>query len=159
MNKCRVVFVFSLIPVLWACSSERLWYKEGAAPTRIDRQLTSCQVSALDKVPVNTQINTTPTYRVPVETACDTRKQGEKTCHTTEYETRGGDVYSYDANTELRERVVAHCMGDLGYTQIELPYCESQMARIKAQGQTRFPRLTDTSCVVDVAGHIRIVNE
>ncbi len=103
---------------------------------------TQCKVLAVQQVPVNTQIATTPTYTTPVlasptYTSCSGSSYGggsytnyAANCTTTGGgmtggQTYGGQVYSYDANQDLRHSVYDQCMRKKGFEIIQTKSCIS----------------------------------
>ena len=97
-------------------------YKTGATYSSINRDITSCQVRSVQQVPQQQVVRTTPTYTTPVQTYCN-RIGTQTICNSTGGQTYGGQTYSVDANAELRQRVFAQCMIDIGYRYVNLPPC------------------------------------
>ncbi|CUH62908.1 hypothetical protein TG4357_00369 [Thalassovita gelatinovora] len=150
----RIVF-FSLVAVMMAgCAPLGLYYQEGAAVSRMNSDVTDCQVSALNKVPVVQELRHTPVRVVPIQ-QCDAKG---KNC-IRDYEIVGGDPYSVDVNKDLRKKVEAQCMAGKGYQWVELPACSSSVASAAPKQATRvLPALSDKSCAINRGdGHWQIV--
>ena len=145
MNYKSIFQVLIMTPMLLACVPQSIYYKEGASYPDIDRASTDCQVKAAQSVPVNTQIGTTSTYTTPVQTSCYAGYGGYVSCNSSGGQTYGGDVYSYDANSNLRNRVANQCMQQKGFRLIELPTCTA--AKAQAGVSQKLPQLNANSCV------------
>ena len=138
-------FLAAVAPVaLTGCLALETYYKEGATVTRLDRDLTNCQVIAAQQVPANTQIGMTPVYTTPISTSCY-----GYTCTTTGGNVYGGDLYSYDANSGLRNKVTAQCMSSQGYEYVEIQPCTSQQLKGKNVRTVKtLPKLTESVCAI-----------
>lgn len=154
MNRCAFLLCAG---ILCGCepSSSVYLYKPNTSVARADRDYFDCELAAAQRVPVNTQISTTPTYTTTAYTNCYGYGYSAS-CYTSGGQTYGGQTYSYDANTSLRNDFWARCMSDRGYVGVEFPRCSSEtrelvgvdtlMATLKA------PK--ENSCVVDVTSNI-----
>lgn len=126
------------------CTPLSTYYKEGTTVSRLDRDLTNCQVVAAQRVPANTQIGMTPIYTTPITTSCY-----GYSCTTYGGDVYGGDLYSYDANAGLRNKVTAQCMSSQGYEYVEIPACTSQQLKDKVvKTVQKLPKLTGNVCAV-----------
>ncbi len=133
---------------LAACAPLGTYYKEGVTQSRLNKDLTNCEVSAAQQVPPNKQIRSTPIYVTPVTTTCEAGK-----CTSIGGYVRGGHVYSVDTNKALRGRVKAQCMSSKGYQYVDLPRCTSeQLQGRNVKVVTRLPRLTNTVCATSLPG-------
>ncbi|SHI79023.1 hypothetical protein [Wenxinia saemankumensis] len=154
--RLRLAAAGTALLALAACMQEpwplSAWYRAGIAPGVLDRAQTACEVEAAQQVPVSTQIRTMPSYTTPTRTDCTSDDAGNTTCVTTGGETRGGDVVSYDANTELRQRVIAQCMGAQGYSRISLPRCTDDQLAGRSIGYQQIPDLSPGACAARAVG-------
>ncbi|SFP60293.1 hypothetical protein [Tranquillimonas alkanivorans] len=141
----RIGIVLTACTLLGGCAAYDGYYREGAPVAQLDADLLECRVSAVQRVPPNTQIRTTPISRTPVVTRCN----DDGTCVTTGGEVTGGNTYSYDANAGLRTRVLNQCMAARGYRRVELPYCAGDAPPLVP---ARLPALTPATCAVRTAG-------
>ena len=132
------VFPISALFLLSACSNG-LYYRQGASFVTMDRDLTTCQVSALQSAPVANQTRFTP-RKLAEKEVCDSRGA----CHI-DYVWTGGEPYQVDVNTDLRNKVESQCMADKGYAWIELPNCPD--ATPFQSLNAAMPALTEASCV------------
>jgi hypothetical protein len=130
--------------VLTACGPLGLYHKPGAPVSEMNRAMTNCEVSALNRVPVDQRISRDPIRIVP-RRVCDSAGNN---C-TTFYDRVGGEVRTWDANADLRGRVLNQCMADQGYNFINLPAC-SQAVRKAAppRATTVLPLLAPNSCAI-----------
>ncbi|SEP59980.1 hypothetical protein [Thalassovita taeanensis] len=143
MSRMPLFLALGLTAAATGCAPLSLYHKPGVAVVQMDGDLTQCQVSALSKVPVNTQIRTTPIQTFP-RTVCD--RHGR--CYTS-VEIMGGQTYTVDANKRLRDKVEAQCMAEKGYAPVELPQCSSAISNAAPKAVTTvLPRLAPTSCVI-----------
>ncbi|MBR9649826.1 hypothetical protein [Thalassovita aquimarina] len=143
-----MLFTLAAVAVLAGCAPLGLYYREGVAVSRMNNDLTDCQVSALQKVPVVKETRFTPLRMVPVR-RCDASGAN---CIVT-YELEGGDPYTVDVNKRLRKRVEAQCMTRKGYEWVELPPCPSTVANAAPKSVTTvLPRLTPESCSIQRGG-------
>lgn len=94
-------------------------YKPATNSVKKADDWTSCEIEAAQRVPVNTQVGQTPTFVTPMYTTC-----GAYSCYTSGGQVMGGDVYSYDANAELRNRAQNQCMARKGYQLYEANLCK-----------------------------------
>ena len=64
-------------------------------------------------------------------------------------QTYGGQQYSYDANSDLRYRVILQCLQKKGYQVIDLPSCDSEQSKraVSSSGQKQ-PTYDKIECVV-----------
>jgi len=85
--------------VVSGCVPVGFWVKEGVRLSDHQRTQTGCEVKAAQDVPTNTQVGWAPYV----------------------------GVYSADQNANLRQRVIAQCMGDNGYQLVELPQCSGTL--------------------------------
>lgn len=127
-----------------ACGPYDVYYREGASYSAQQRDLLGCKVKATSSVPESLRVATTPVFVSPVRTTCD-----GKTCTTTGGEVSGGNVYTYDANADLRASFERQCMADRHYSVVRLPMCSGAVrARITGPVPGALPKLGETSCAV-----------
>lgn len=129
--------------LLAACGPLGLYHKAGVPVATMNDTLTSCEVEALNRVPVDRRIERDPVRIVP-RRVCDS--QGNCTVF---YDRVGGEVRTWDANAGLRSRVVTQCMTRQGFSYVELPACSQGVARAAPAGATTIlPRLAPNSCAI-----------
>ncbi len=149
----RAFLALSLLGACGAPSASYL-YKEGGTVARADNDYFACELDAARGVPQDTRVATTPVYTTPVKTSC-TPVGDSVECTTTGGEVSGGEVYSYDANADLRTRYLAQCLRARGYSSSVLPRCKSGSVSSAALqtlgGALRPPR--DGACYVSVTEH------
>ena len=148
MWAARPVILLALALGAAACAPVELWYRPGVTQTRADRDLTDCEVAALAKVPVSTQIRRSPSYYLPPRRVCDTKGN----CVLRPGRFVRGNVYSYDANAGLRQRVVAQCMADRGYRPVAVRRCEAGEVPARLRGDAVLPVPGPEACAVRTRG-------
>lgn len=151
-----VAFILGAGVVLGACAPLNTYYKPGASVALVQSKTIDCQVIALGKVPVATQIVREPGQFVPERRICNASGQ----CRITGGYFVPGAVYTIDPNENLRARVVRQCMADAGFAPVSIPACPDAVARAApSAATTRLPELTETSCVIrNPNGSFQIVN-
>jgi len=131
--KINSISLVSLL-ILSACvvTSQTGFYAYRANTTNAQKANDSlnCDVEALQKVPTNQQIATTPVYHAPIFVTPRTTTCSGYSCYTsggqvTGGQTYGGNTFSYDSNTSLRQDVQAQCMTRKGYTLVQTKVCTS----------------------------------
>jgi hypothetical protein len=128
---------------LAACTPLGIYHKAGVPVATMNDTLTTCEVEAVNKVPVDRRIERDPVRIVP-RRVCD--KNGNCTVF---YDRVGGEVRTWDANAGLRNRVLNQCMTRQGYTYVELPACAQGVRRAAPAGATTvLPRLAPNSCAI-----------
>lgn len=138
-----------LLVLIAACAPVDLWYKQGARVSRLDNDLTDCRLHAAQSVPVNQQLARTPAFYTPRTTNCYSTGNTVQ-CYTSGGQVIGGNVYSYDANSGLRDDVTTQCMSNLGYRLIQLPQCAPATAKLANAPYTTLPAITEESCAAKV---------
>jgi hypothetical protein len=124
-------------------------YKPGSTGSQRLVALTNCETEALARVPRAMATEMTPRYTTPSNVQCYDYGY-TVSCQQYGGQTFGGDVYSYDANQELRDRVTAQCLAQKGYQVIELPQCSSEQAkRAISSANTKQPTSDQIECVVE----------
>ena len=140
--------------LLAACAPLNIYYKEGADVAQSEANLTQCQVSALAEVPRDIRTRYIPAQYMPYSTC-----------------TAGGYCYrryrmispprseSYDANANLRDKLVRQCMAMAGYRPVSLPRCDAETVRTTVLAATKtLPALTPESCAIRLeSGNWQIV--
>lgn len=146
-----IIFVVTAIG-LSACAptTQTVYWQDGTTQGRINQAVTQCQVEALQSVPQSVAVGTTPRYTTPVQTNCYDTGYGLQ-CNSTGGQTLGGQTYSYDPNSDLRNRVEAQCMANRGYSLVSLPVCTPEQRR---SGNLRgfpanLPPIQSVACVYD----------
>lgn len=120
-----------------------LYHQAGKSFAERDADVTRCDVIALRKAPVETQILFTQP-RQEERTICD----DDGNCITETYWTKP-EPYTVDPNKELRERVAMQCMLDKGYQQISLPSCDDGQT---LSVPTKMTNIGPNSCAVRLKG-------
>ncbi len=133
-----------LAPVLIsACAPYSGYYRDGQSVARLNADQTGCEVLAVNSVPPDKRVRTTPLRVVPGETVCNS----EQVCVTSAPQVFGGEIYTVDANAGLRNRVAAQCMIDKGYRKVSVPACTPAVAKeAVARAPQVLPPLTGNVC-------------
>jgi hypothetical protein len=124
-------------------------YKPGSTREQRMDVTTNCATLALARVPRAMASSVTPSYSTPSNVQC--YSTGNYTnCQETGGQTFGGNAYTFDANQELRDRVVMQCMRENGYTLISRPTCDAEQSKraISSSGRGQ-PTADKIECVVD----------
>lgn len=138
--------------------AETVFWREGIGFSARQSDFTSCEVASLQQVPraiatAQTPIVTTPqTIFSPATTRCY-GAGNTVNCTTTPAivaggQTSGGQIFSYDANSDLRQRVVEQCMASKGYQLVTLPPCtrlEAESGQVLSQAAP-LPNAKFASC-------------
>ena len=141
----HVTITAAMLIGLGACAPLNTYYKAGADVTAVQRQTTACEVDALAKVPVSSQIRRAPPRFVPPREICNSAGR----CRVIPGFYEPGAIYTVDPNIDLRNRVEAQCMADKGFTPVSIPACPSSIAQVAPrQATTTLPPLNDKSCVI-----------
>lgn len=124
-------------------------YKPGSTGEERTSAFTDCEIQALGKVPRAIATGVTPAYTTPSNVQCY-GSGAYISCQQYGGQTYGGDIYSYDANQELRDRVTLQCLQQKGYQVISLPTCDSEQSKraVSAYGRKQ-PTYDKIECVVD----------
>lgn len=118
-------------------------YKTGATQKTLNRDSTDCQVEAVQKVPQHQILHSTPSFKTNTQTYCN-NIGGQVLCNTTGGQTIGGNTYTEDANSGLRNKVFYQCMADKNYRYVNLQPCpEGANIGHKNAG---LPPLSKTTC-------------
>jgi hypothetical protein len=141
----HVTMTAAMLIGLGACAPLNTYYKPGADITAVQRQTTACEVEALAKVPVSTQIHRAPPRFIPPREICNSAGR----CRVLPGYYEPGAVYTVDPNVDLRNRVETQCMADQGFVPVSIPACPSAVAQAAPQrATTTLPPLNDKSCVI-----------
>ncbi|WP_341235142.1 hypothetical protein [uncultured Sulfitobacter sp.] len=141
----HVTMTVAVMIGLGACAPLKTYYKPGADITAVQRQTTACEVEALAKVPVSTQIRRAPPRFIPPREICNSAGR----CRVLPGYYEPGAVYTVDPNVDLRNRVESQCMADQGFVPVSIPACPSAVAQAAPQrATTTLPPLNDKSCVI-----------
>lgn len=136
-----------LVPlmVLSSCGPLSLYYREGETVSRLQKETTQCQLSAVKEVPVANQIRQSPPTYWPGRTYCD----GRGRCYQSPGWWQPGRVYTVDVNQGLRNTVEAQCMAEKGFRPVSLPPCKQNVkSRVPLARTTTLPPLNSASCFV-----------
>ena len=152
----RYAVLLTLPIVLGACVPLSIYYKPGASVSRLERDTTQCQVDALSKAPVASQIRQEPPTYVPERKICDAAGN----CTIRPGFWKDGQIYTVDVNQGLRGRVEEQCMADRGYQPVSIPACPSSVSQAVPAAATRtLPQLSPSSCAIrNRDGSWQIVN-
>lgn len=123
-------------------------YKPGSTATQRSSALLECETQALAKVPRAIATGMTPRYTTPSNVQCYGTGYSVS-CYNYGGQTYGGDVYSYDANQDLRDRVTLQCLQQKGYQVISLPQCNAEQAKRAVSSASKQPTYDKIECVVD----------
>ena len=134
---------------LSGCSEFSVFYKPTQEVSRMQRDVTDCEVLALRDAPVATQIRQSG----PVFVGLGYGNGYGYWANT--------NTYSIDVNEDLRNRVMGYCMADRGYQLVTIPRCSDQVAlQATRQSTTRFPEITTHTCVIRYeSGEFQLVNQ
>lgn len=158
--KIGLIKMLGVVVLAGAClpTSQAYLYKTNGTVASADNDYFECELEAARGVPQDTRVGTTPVYRTPVQTNCYNVGYSVQ-CNSTGGQVYGGDVYTYDANSELRATYFARCLAARGYNVVDLPKCDIKKVPAdlltKLQGKQRPPR--EDACYVPVttrAGNI-----
>jgi hypothetical protein len=111
------------------CVEQQVFVKQDVTYDRYERDFVGCSTKATQAVATNTQVGWAPYV----------------------------GIYSYDTNTALRVKNFEICMRDLGYQQVQMPFCSgarqtAAMAAAKApQDRNRKIMIQPNSCYVNRA--------
>lgn len=119
-------------------------YKTGSTFQSLNQDITNCKVEAVQRVPQQQVVRTTPSYTTNTQTFCN-RIGTQTICNTSGGNTIGGQVYSVDANSELREQVYHQCMANKNYRYVNLPSCPEGITFKSENGKGLLP-LSQTTC-------------
>lgn len=122
----RLIILLAVASILTGCMAalSPVPYQEGKTAKQSNNDLLDCNVSATQKVPVNTGVYTTPRYTTPLN--CNT-SLGNTTC--TGGQTYGGNVGSYDSNARLRQQVTIQCLENKGYAMVNYKPCPNDVKK------------------------------
>lgn len=136
----RRLALMSLL-LLTGCVSGNVYYAEGVSLTARDSTLARCEGEALAVFPIDRELRYPPPRYIPARRICDSAGN----CHITGGYFRQAAPVSVDVNRDDRRSATLSCMGQNGFQNINLPFCEagSQAAR-----SNRLPTLTERSCLV-----------
>lgn len=118
-------------------------YQTGGTFSSLSRDTTNCQVYAVQTVPQQNVIKRTPSYTTNTNTSCN-RIGSQTFCNTTGGQTIGGNIYTEDANSGLRNRVFYQCMADKKYRYVNLRPCPTG-ATLKTESNGLLP-LSNQTC-------------
>lgn len=124
---------------------ENFAYKAGANLNSISRDTTNCQVEAVQRVPQQQVVNSTPSFTTDTQTFCN-RIGNQTLCNTTGGQTIGGNTYTTDANAGLRNRVFYQCMANKNYRYVNLPPCPAGVVFRADDAVGVLPPLSNTTC-------------
>lgn len=123
-------------------------YKPGSTGAQRSSALLECETQALAKVPRAMATGVTPSYTTPSNVQCYGTGYSVS-CYNYGGQTYGGDLYSYDANQDLRDRVTLQCLQQKGYQVISLPQCDAEQAKRAVSASGKQPTYDKIECVVD----------
>jgi len=158
-RRMKFVPLIGLLTLTSCAQPIQFWYQQGAVPGSANRELVNCQVAGVRNVPVNTQIGQSPSFVTPVTTSCF---GGGYSIHCTQSggDVIGGGVYSYDANSKLREALVAQCMREKGFQYITVRQCKDADLKNGLPNYRTLPPLNSNACVAkdSLGGRYVLVN-
>lgn len=123
-------------------------YKPGSTGPQRSNALLDCETQALARVPRAIATGVTPSYTTPSNVQCYGYGYSVS-CHDYGGQTYGGDVYSYDANQELRDRVTLQCLQQKGYQVVSLPQCDAEQSKRAISASGKQPTYDKIECVVE----------
>ncbi|MEM9125305.1 MAG: hypothetical protein AAGB28_05960 [Pseudomonadota bacterium] len=152
--RLQPVSAMTVALALSACAAPLdTYYRAGGEVSRLQADLLTCEVNALEDVPVAFAIRQWPVAGYVGSYHCG----AGPFCVGGSW---GGEIYSVDVNKDLRTRVTNQCMSEKGYAPISIPRCSDAVALNAPAGQTTvLPELTVSSCVIrNEDGTFQIVN-
>ena len=149
MSGFRILFFAGVSVVLTGCFPLSVYYREGAEVSRIERDETACQVSALKQVPVRKL-----TRYIPPSYSYKKSCNSSGVCHTIPVLISPGRWETYDANEGVRAKVAGQCMVDRGYQKVRVKPCAPDVVEATTITATRIqPPLTGQSCAIRIKGN------
>lgn len=136
----RLLFLLPAL-LLSACVSGNVYYAEGVSLAARDTQLARCEGRALADFPIDRRLRHPPPVFVPARRICN----GSGNCVLRGGYFRTPPPVRVDVNRDERRSAVLSCMGQNGFQNINLPFCESGS---QAARSSRLPSLTERSCLV-----------
>lgn len=148
MKKFSVI-AFLVATACVATGPVNVVYKPGSTGEQRLSALTECETQALAKVPRAMATGMTPAYTTPSNVQCY-GTGAYVSCQQYGGQTYGGDVYSYDANQDLRDRVTMQCLAQKGFQTISLPSCDAEQSKraVSSMGRKQ-PTYDKIECVVE----------
>ncbi len=134
----RLMLLLCLV-ALAACAPPPLFHKAGAGPDQVAALRTQCEVAALRDVPRDIRTTYVPPRYIP-----HFYHGPHGRFHRGFVRVEPGRTESYDANADLRARVVDQCMAEAGFRPVRLPACTRDTPAPTA-GSAQ-PPLGPTSC-------------
>jgi hypothetical protein len=122
-----------------------MFYRGGVSFQRIANDNVDCQVEAAQRVPTQILVSQTPIYTSPASTICSPIG-GQLFCDQVGGRTYGGQIQSYDANSELRERAHMQCMARSGYRYVSIPACPAGVDISSQDNEPVLRPLSATTC-------------
>lgn len=139
------------------------FFRDNTTNAKKADDLLNCEVEATQRVPVNTQLGTTPvfttpTYVTPMYTNCYGYSCTTTGGTITGGQTYGGDVYSYDSNARLRDEVGFQCMQRKGYQVYPARTCTASETPegLSASMSDNIIKPNGSFCVVTVASRVGV---
>lgn len=130
---------------LCACTPLTIYHREGVPVQRMQADLLDCQVDALSKAPVASQLRRGPPRYIPGSRHC----YGSGRCYRYGGYYVPGEVYSVDVNASLRRQLENQCMARQGYQRVEVPNCPAGTPPPEGLEQTQtLPPLSENSCAI-----------
>ncbi|WP_299842811.1 hypothetical protein [uncultured Roseovarius sp.] len=139
---------------LTSCAPLQIFYKEGETVARMERDQTTCEVSALRQVPTDIRSRYIPPVYEPYQYC-----HGYGHCYWRHQLISPGRYERYDANEGLRSKVSDQCMADQGYARAKIKRCDTATTRATRLRATQvLPPLTAQSCAIRLkSGRWKIV--
>lgn len=180
MLRLSIIFISALILSGCVKPEPSLYgYKPKTTFSQKTKDYLACQVLAAKEVPVATVVDTKPSFTLPTynnPVYCNTsgnlygnnysntyssRYSGSTTCTgggTSGGQTIGGEVYSYDANAQLRDDFIVNCIESKGYKLTNIFWCKSKDVPkdLKVNMNSFIPQPTEGSCIVVVNNQVSI---
>lgn len=137
-------FLLVGILALSACEPLTIYHRTGVQVTKMQSDLLECQVDALAKAPVASQIRRGPPRYMPPYRSCS-----DGHCYRYGGFFYPGEVYTVDLNATLRGQLETQCMATQGYRRVEIPNCPAGTPSAGDGPQTTtLPPLTENSCAI-----------
>lgn len=152
INRVKIIFAASVF--LSSCAPLQIYYKQGESVARMERDQTTCEVSAAKQVPPDIRRRyIPPTYSH--HKYCS----GYGHCYWRKRLISPGRYEEYDASRSLRTKVTHQCMAGKGYAFTNIKRCDSATVQASVLRATQvLPPLTEESCAVRLkSGRWKIV--
>ncbi|RVT84460.1 hypothetical protein DXV76_12310 [Rhodobacteraceae bacterium CCMM004] len=120
----RFSLTLAAVAALSACVPYTGYYRAGVPVAQFETDRLECEVLGAQRVPPNTQVRSRDVY-VPPRQVCTPKGK----CRLIDGDFVSAGIESYDANADLRARVVGQCMASRGYGPVRIDACTGEGPR------------------------------